>query len=26
MAGKKVLQDNSGALDSTLACIHRSIR
>ncbi|CAA0362949.1 3-deoxy-D-manno-octulosonic-acid transferase [Alteromonas alvinellae] len=25
-AGKKVLQDNSGALDSTLACIHRSIR
>ena len=22
-AGKKVLQDNSGALDSTLACIHR---
>ncbi len=25
MAGKKVLQDNSGALDSTLACIHRSI-
>ena len=26
MAGKKVLQDNSGALDSTLACIHRNIR